>query len=95
MIFILDVMDGMTNEKVEILKDIKSFKVHKLVAIHFLNHNPCGYKVVVDHIDGNPLNNHVNNLRLVSSRENINLGYDKKNTTSKYRGVHLNSKSNK
>ena len=44
--------------------------VHKLVAICFLNHTPCGHKLVVDHIDNNKLNNHVSNLQLISQRLN-------------------------
>lgn len=44
--------------------------IHKLVAVTFLNHIPCGHKEVVDHIDGNPKNNHISNLRLISNREN-------------------------
>jgi hypothetical protein len=45
-------------------------KVHQLVAVYFLNHKPCGMKLVIDHIDGNKQNNFVSNLRLVSNREN-------------------------
>ena len=62
----------------------KTFKVHKLVAIAFINHEPNGYKTVVDHIDNNPLNNNVDNLQLISHRENCSK--DKKGT-SKYTGV--------
>ena len=36
---------------------VKTIKVHKLVAMAFLNHEPCGYKEVVDHIDNNTQNN--------------------------------------
>jgi hypothetical protein len=46
------------------------FRVHQLVAIVFLNHKPCGHKLVIDHIDSNSLNNNLNNLRLVTNREN-------------------------
>ena len=63
----------------------KTFKIHKLVAIEFLNHIPCGYKEVVDHIDNNPLNNKVDNLQLISARENNSK--DKKGGSSKYVGV--------
>ena len=35
----------------------KTFRVHKLVAMTFLNHTPNKYKEVVDHIDNNKLNN--------------------------------------
>lgn len=48
----------------------KSFAIHQLVAITFLNHIPCGYKIVVDHIDNNKLNNHLTNLQVISQREN-------------------------
>jgi len=44
--------------------------VHKLVAIAFLNHTPNGYKEVVDHIDNFKLNNRVDNLQLITQRQN-------------------------
>ena len=63
----------------------KTFQVHQLVAICFLGHEPCGLKIVVDHIDNNPLNNHVDNLQLTTQRHN--LSKDKKGYSSKYVGV--------
>ncbi len=63
----------------------KSFNTHKLVAMSFLGHTPCRYKLVVDHIDNNPLNNNVKNLQLITSRKNSSK--DKKGGTSKYVGV--------
>lgn len=68
----------------------KSHKVHQLVAIAFLDHNPCGHKIVVDHIDNNKCNNNANNLQLISQR--LNLSKDKKN---KYTGVSKCSRTNK
>lgn len=79
------------------------FMVHKLVAIHFLNHKPCGYEVVVDHIDNNPSNNRSSNLQLISQRDNCSK--DKLGYTSRFIGVsrhhnkwrasiHLNGKMN-
>lgn len=73
-------------------KKQKTLKVHQLVAMMFLNHIPCGYDKVVDHIDNNPLNNHVDNLQIISSRENCSK--DKKNKTSKYTGVGWSKVSN-
>jgi hypothetical protein len=49
---------------------LKNFRVHQLVAVEFLNHIQNGHKIVVDHIDSNTLNNNVNNLRLITQREN-------------------------
>lgn len=68
---------------------LKTFNVHQLVAMAFLSHIPNGHKLVVDHIDNNPLNNRLDNLQIISNREN--LSKDKKNGTSKYTGVYWNN----
>jgi len=68
----------------------KSFNTHKLVAMSFLSHTPCGHKIVVDHIDNNPLNNNVENLQLITNRDNCSK--DRKGGTSKYVGVFDNDK---
>ena len=60
-------------------------KVHQLVSMAFLNHTPCGHKLVVDHIDNDKLNDRLYNLQLITSRENCSK--DRKNGTSKYTGV--------
>ena len=65
--------------------DRKTKKIHQLVAIAFLNHIPRGYKFVVNHKDLNKLNNCVDNLEVVTARENCNKKHLK--TTSKYTGV--------
>tara|TARA_R100000541_G_scaffold55115_1_gene63845 strand:+ start:62 stop:568 length:507 start_codon:yes stop_codon:yes gene_type:complete len=70
----------------------KTKKVHQLVAIAFLNHKPNGLKLVVDHIDNNPLNNKLGNLQIISQRNN--LSKDKKGS-SKYTGVSWHKPSKK
>tara|TARA_R110002124_G_scaffold3824_1_gene24275 strand:- start:95 stop:577 length:483 start_codon:yes stop_codon:yes gene_type:complete len=66
-------------------KTPKTFQVHQLVAMAFLNHIPCGMKFVVNHIDFNPLNNNVNNLEVITQRENTNKKHIK--GSSRYIGV--------
>jgi hypothetical protein len=48
----------------------KNIKVHQLIASAFLKYKFKGHENVVDHIDSNKLNNHLDNLRVVSNREN-------------------------
>lgn len=62
-------------------------KVHQLVAGAFLNHTPCGHKLVVDHIDNDKLNNKLENLQIITSRENNSK--DKIGCTSNYTGVYV------
>ena len=74
-------------------KSKKHFKIHKLVAMAFLNHTPCGYKIVVDHINNINTDNRVENLQLTSNRENASK--DRNNTSSKYTGVSWSKSKNK
>jgi len=76
-------------------KKQKLYLVHQLVAIVFLNHKPDGHKIIVDHIDNNPLNNHVNNLQLITQRENTSKDRFRGNYSSKYLGVCWNKKMGK
>ena len=74
-------------KKVNLCKNgkLKYKTVHQLVAVAFLNHTPCGLKLVVNHIDFDKLNNNVSNLEIVTSRENGNRKHIK--SSSKYTGV--------
>ena len=49
----------------------KTIRVHQLMAITFLNHRLDGTtKLVVDHIDNNPLNNKLENLQILTQYQN-------------------------
>ena len=73
----------------------KTQRIHQLVAIAFLGHQPNGYKTVINHIDNNPLNNHIYNLEILTKEGNIsairkNLSYHKTDV-----GVHWDKTSDK
>lgn len=68
----------------------KVFKISQLVAMAFLGHKPDGYKLVVDHINGNRLDDRVENLRIVTHRANTSTCFRTNNGTfsSKYVGIY-------
>ena len=68
-------------------------KVHQLVAESFLNHKRCGMKLVVNHIDFDKTNNKLDNLEIVTTRENANQKHLK--SISKYTGVSWSKRANK
>jgi len=71
---------------------IKSMEIHVIKACVFLGHTPCGHLKVVDHIDNDPTNNSLNNLQIITNRENSSK--DRK-SNSGYTGVYFCRKSNK
>ena len=71
----------------------KRRSVHSLVAEAFLKHTPCGYKIVVDHINDLKTDNRVENLQLVSQRFNSYKTQGK--YSSKFKGVYFNKSSKK
>jgi hypothetical protein len=82
--------------RVNLCKNGKSWgnaKIHQLSAMAFLNHKPCGHKIVVDHIDNNKENDKLYNLQLLTTRENI--VKDMKIGSSKYTGVCWNKRQGK
>jgi hypothetical protein len=59
----------------------KMFKVHRLVWDSFGKKNqPSKYKMHIDHIDGNPKNNHIDNLQLLTIRQNVTKEFQQKQT---------------
>jgi len=65
--------------------NVKDRTVHQLVAEAFLNHKVNGRFIIVDHINNIKDDNRLENLQIITARENASK--DKKNKTSKYTGV--------
>lgn len=72
---------------------VKTFNVHRLVAIHFVPN--LENLSDVNHIDLDRLNNHYLNLEWTSRRENIVHKFKNKTTSSKYCGVSWYKNCNK
>jgi hypothetical protein len=71
----------------------KKYYLHRLIALAFIP-NPEN-KDFVDHIDNNPLNNNIINLRWVSNQQNQFNSLKSKNTSSKFKGVCFHKLANK
>lgn len=71
----------------------KTRKVHQLVAESFLGHIPCGFNFVVNHINYDRLDNKVENLEIITARENTSQKHLK--SASKFTGVTIKKKSNR
>jgi len=74
-------------------KKTKTYKIHQLVAMAFLNHTPCGFKLVIDHINDNKLDNRLENLQVVTNR--FNSHKTQGNYSSNYKGVNWHKASKK
>ena len=49
----------------------RACQIQQLIAAAFLNYKFEGFKMVVDHIDSNKLYNNLENLKVISHRENM------------------------
>lgn len=75
----------------------KPCTVHVLVAMSFMNFTPIGRKLVIDHINGNKSDNRVENLRIVTQRENTTTCFVRKSkkNSSEHVGVTWSKSSKK
>ena len=69
----------------------KTFLVSRLVAMSFLD-NPNNLPQV-NHIDGNPTNNNVNNLEWCTARHNVNHMFENNLSTSNKKTLLINKKT--
>lgn len=72
---------------------LKTFTVHQLIAMAFLDHVPDGYNSIIDHIDNDKNNNTLTNIQITDIRHNT--AKDLKNTSSEYVGArwHIKNKT--
>lgn len=71
----------------------KVYTIHQLVAITFLNFKPNGHDLVINHINLTKTDNRLENLEIISNRENCSLKH--KSFTSQYTGVSWRKDRNK
>jgi len=76
---------GYVEGKQTVNKKRKQILMHRLIWTLKYNEIPIGYKI--DHIDRNPLNNQIDNLRLATNQENCCNQGKRKNNTSGYKGI--------
>ena len=67
-------------------------KIHQLVAMYFLDHNPNGMVIVVDHKNNIKTDNRLENLQIITNRQNTSKD---KIGSSKYTGVCWSKDRNK
>jgi len=80
-----DVAGSLTNQGYrQIRVDGGRYKAHRLAWLYMYGKWPCGY---IDHIDGNPSNNAIANLRDVDRTGNARNSRTPKSNTSGYLGV--------
>ena len=73
----------------------KYFRIHRLIAIHFIeNPKPNEYNII-DHINHHKTDNRISNLRWCNNELNNRNAQKYKNTSSKYKGVSYDKSRNK
>ena len=62
---------------------VKTKQIHQLVAEAFLNHSQKGHKLVVNHKNFNRQDNRLENLEIITNRENTNKKHKKSKSKCK------------
>jgi hypothetical protein len=85
---------GTPREKghIQIVVNRKMYREHVLVWLMFYGEKPS---LLIDHINGNPSDNRIENLRLATNAQNLaNRGKTKSNTSG-FKGVYRHNQTNK
>jgi len=71
----------------------KQYRVHRIIYV--MHHGEIPDQILIDHINRNPLDNRIENLRLATSPQNKNNTSVTKRNKSGYKGVHWDALTNK
>ena len=87
-----------TNGYINIYINKKLYLLHRVIYKYFNEEwdiTDTSNNNLIDHIDINPINNRIENLRVATHSQNIRNQNKKKNCSSQYRGVNWDKSSNK
>lgn len=70
----------------------KTYMAHIIAWMHYYGENPTEH---IDHIDGNPANNRIRNLRLANQTQNMMNSKLRRDNTSGVKGVYWRNKEKK
>lgn len=79
------------NGYIRVAYEGRKYLVHRLIYVMHYGFVPK----IIDHIDGNPTNNNINNLRPATHEQNLQNQRTQKNSSSGVKGVNWNKNINK